>query len=117
AAAIHSAHALNVMPSYNEIDGIPSHANYWLLHDILRGEMGFTGAVISDYDAIEQLQTLHHVEPDLMHAAARALRTGVDSNTPDGEAYAKLPEALAQGLVTQTQIDDAVRRMLRLKFR
>jgi beta-glucosidase len=116
AAAIHSAHALNVMASYNEIDGIPSHANYWLLHDILRGEMGFTGAVVSDYEGIEQLVQLHHVEPDLLHAAVRALHAGVDSDLPDGAAYAKLPEALAAGLVTQAQIDMAVRRMLRMKF-
>jgi beta-glucosidase len=116
AAAINSAHALNVMPSYNEIDGIPSHANYWLLHDILRGEMGFKGSVDSDYEAIEQLVDLHHVEPDLMHAAARALHAGVDFDLPDGAAYAKLPEALAAGLVTQGEIDAAVRRMLTMKF-
>lgn len=116
AAAIQQAHALNVMASYNEIDGLPSHANYWLLHDVLRGEMGFTGAVVSDYYGIEQLEQLHHVVPDLMHAAARALHAGVDFDLPDGEAYAKLPEALAAGLVTQAQIDAAVRRMLRLKM-
>jgi beta-glucosidase len=116
AAAVHSSHALNVMASYNEIDGIPSHANYWLLHDILRGEMGFTGAVVSDYEGIEQLVTLHHVEPDFLHAAARAMHAGVDSDLPDGAAYAKLPEALSKGLVTQEQIDTAVRRMLREKF-
>jgi beta-glucosidase len=116
AAAIHSAHALNVMASYNEIDGVPSHANYWLLHDILRGEMGFTGAVVSDYEGIEQLQSLHHVEPDLLHAAARALHAGVDFNLPDDQAYSQLPQALAAGLVTQAQIDAAVRRMLRMKF-
>jgi beta-glucosidase len=117
AAAIRSANALNVMPSYNEIDGVPSHANYWLLHDILRGEMGFQGAADSDYEAIEQLQEYHHIEPDLMHAAARALRAGVDFDLPDGRAYALLPQALAANLVTQSQIDDAVRRMLRMKFR
>lgn len=116
AAAIRSSHALNVMPSYNEIDGIPSHGNYWLLHDILRGEMGFTGAVVSDYEGIEQLATLHHVEPDFLHAAARAMHAGVDADLPDGAAYAKLPEALAKGLVTQEQIDTAVKRMLREKF-
>ena len=115
-AAIHAAHALNVMASYNEIDGIPSHANHWLLHDILRAEMGFTGAVVSDYEGVEQLQTLHHVEPDLLHAAVRALHAGVDFDLPDGEAYAKLPDALAAGLVTQAAIDAAVRRMLRMKF-
>jgi len=116
AAAVRSSHALNVMASYNEIDGIPSHANYWLLHDVLRGEMGFTGAVVSDYDGIEQLVTLHHVEPDFLHAAARAMHAGVDSDLPDGAAYAKLPEALSKGLVTQEQIDTAVRRMLTEKF-
>jgi beta-glucosidase len=116
AAAVRSANARNVMASYNEIDGLPSHANHWLLHDVLRGEMGFTGAVVSDYYGIEQLATLHHVEPDLLHAAARALHAGVDFDLPDGEAYLKLPEALAAGLVTQTEIDAAVRRMLRMKF-
>jgi beta-glucosidase len=116
AAAIQSANALHVMPSYNEIDGLPSHANYWLLHDVLRGEMGFKGAVVSDYYGIEQLAEFQHVEPDLMHAAARALHAGVDSDLPDGAAYAQLPQALAAGLVTQSQIDDAVRRMLRMKF-
>ncbi len=116
AAALHSANARNVMASYNEIDGIPSHANYWLLHDVLRGEMGYKGAVVSDYYGIEQLEQLHHVVPDLMHAAARALHAGVDFDLPDGEAYLKLPQALAAGLVTQAQIDEAVRRMLRMKF-
>jgi beta-glucosidase len=116
AAAVRSTHVLNVMASYNEIDGIPSHANHWLLHDILRGEMGYTGAVVSDYEGVEQLQRLHHVEPDLLHAAVRALHAGVDFDLPDGEAYAKLPDALAAGLVTQGEIDTAVRRMLRMKF-
>lgn len=116
AAAIHAANARNVMASYNEIDGVPSHANHWLLHDVLRGEMGYTGAVVSDYYGIEQLNTLHHVVPDLMHAAVRALHAGVDFDLPDGEAYATLPQALAAGLVTQGDIDTAVRRMLRMKF-
>ncbi len=116
AAAIREANAFNVMPSYNEIDGVPSHANHWLLHDILRVEMGFKGSVVSDYYGIEQLQEIHHVEPDLLHAAARALNAGVDFDTPDGQAYSLLPQALASGLVSQQQIDDAVRRMLRMKF-
>ena len=115
-AAIQRANAQNVMPSYNEIDGVPSHANTWLLSKILREEMGFKGSVASDYSGIAQLNTIHHVEPDLMHAGVRALHAGVDFDLPDGEAYSKLPEALAAGLVTQAEIDTAVRRMLRLKF-
>lgn len=115
-AAIREGHALNVMASYNEIDGIPSHANRWLLQHLVRSELGFDGAVVSDYYGIAQLQTLHQVEPDLLHAAVRALHAGVDFDLPEGEAYAKLPQALAMGLVTQSEIDAAVRRMLRLKF-
>ena len=59
-----------VMPSYNEIDGVPSHANTWLLHDVLRGEWGFKGVVVSDYYGIEQLDTLHHVAADPASAAS-----------------------------------------------
>ena len=115
-AAVKRGHAQSVMASYNEIDGVPSHANNWLLNQILRKEMGFEGAVVSDYWGIDDLQRLHSVEPDLMHAGARALKAGVDADLPDGNAFAKLPEALAKGLVTQADIDQAVRRMLRLKF-
>jgi beta-glucosidase len=114
--AIERGNAQVVMPSYNEIDGLPSHVNGWLLKDILRGEMGFKGAVVSDYFAIKELAEVHHLADDQTSAAVRALKTGVDSDTPDGESYTLLPAALAQGLITQAEIDTAVRRMLRLKF-
>src|SRR5262245_9565872 len=116
AAAIQRANAMNVMPSYNEIDGVPSHANTWLLTKILRGEMGFKGSVVSDYWGIDELVKVHHVEANPLDAAVRALKAGVDFDTPDGNNYIKLPEALAAGRVTQAEIDQAVRRMLRLKF-
>jgi beta-glucosidase len=105
-----------VMPSYNEIDGVPSHANVWLLHDILRGEWGYKGALVSDYYGIEQLASLHHVEPDTPAAAIRALAAGVDIDLPDGIAYRTLADAVRQGRVAQSQIDAAVRRILELKF-
>jgi beta-glucosidase len=114
--AVQRGNAQAVMPSYNEIDGIPSHANKWLLGDILRGEMGFKGAVVSDYWGILDLTRLHHVEPDAMMAGVRALNAGVDVDFPDGDSYDKLPAALEKGLVTQAQIDTAVRHVLRLKF-
>jgi beta-glucosidase len=105
-----------VMPSYNEIDGVPSHANRWLLRDVLRGEWGFKGAVVSDYDGIQQLMTVHHVVPDLASAAIRALNAGVDVDLPDGLAYRTLVDSVHQGKVTEAQIDAAVRRILELKF-
>ena len=115
-AAIQRANAFNVMASYNEIDGLPSHANRWLLTDILRGEMGFKGAVVSDYRGIEELQELHQIAPDFTAAAVRAMHAGVDFDLPDGDSFSNLPKALADGRVAQSDIDNAVRRMLRLKF-
>ena len=105
------------MPSYNEIDGVPSHANHWLLEDVLRGEWGFTGAVVSDYAGIDDLVKLHLVEPDLSSAAIRALNTGIDSDLPDGQAYRTLVDSVRAGRVPEAAIDTAVRRMLTLKFR
>lgn len=114
--AIKQAHAMSVMPSYNEIDGVPSHANRWLLTDVLRGEWGFKGATVSDYFAVREMVGRHKMFASLDDAAVRAMAAGVDSETPDGEAYALLPKLVRSGRVPQKQVDDAVRRMLRLKF-
>ncbi len=106
-----------VMPSYNEIDGVPSHMNQWLLRDILRGEWGFDGAVVSDYGAVPELDTIHHVQPDLRAAARAALRAGMDCELPDGLAYRTLVEQVRAGLVPPEAVDAACKRMLTLKFR
>ena len=106
----------SVMASYNEIDGVPSHANGWLLNDVLRGEWGFKGAVVSDYFAIRELVTRHRMFGNIKDAADRAIAAGVDAELPDGEGYIHLPELVREGRVTQAEIDNAVRRMLRLKF-
>ncbi|RIJ32678.1 glycoside hydrolase family 3 N-terminal domain-containing protein [Henriciella mobilis] len=106
----------SLMASYNEIDGVPSHANGWLLNDVLRGEWGFKGGVVSDYWGIDDLVRLHGVEPDMEAAAVRALKAGVDFDLPDGNAFKLLPDALEKGLVTEEEIDTAVRRMLEIKF-
>jgi len=106
----------SVMPSYNEIDGVPSHANRWLLRDVLKGEWGFKGAVVSDYYAINELVTRHRMFGDVKDAAERAIRSGVDSETPDPQGYVHLVELVREGRVPQSLVDDAVRRVLRLKF-
>jgi beta-glucosidase len=106
-----------VMPSYNEIDGVPSHANVWLLQKILRGEWGFDGVVVSDYYAIEDLQNLHHVAGSPEEAARRALEAGVDCDLPSGGAYATLTQQVRDGRVPEELINAAVRRLLALKFR
>ncbi len=106
-----------VMPSYNEIDGVPSHANRWLLNDVLRGEWGFDGAIVSDYAAIGELASLHHIATDKAEAARLALAAGVDSDLPDGEAYRSLADQVRAGRVAIEAVDAACRRMLTLKMR
>jgi beta-glucosidase len=106
-----------VMPSYNEIDGVPSHANVWLLEKVLRGEWGFSGVVVSDYYAIDDLQKLHHIAGSPAEAARLALNAGVDCDLPSGGAYATLAQQVRDGRVSEEKINVAVRRILALKFR
>ncbi|HEY2465854.1 MAG TPA: glycoside hydrolase family 3 N-terminal domain-containing protein [Steroidobacteraceae bacterium] len=106
-----------VMPSYNEIDGVPSTANVWLLQKVLRGEWGFKGVVVSDYYAIEDLQRLHHIAATPDEAARLALKAGVDIDLPSPGAYATLTRQVRDGRVPVSSIDAAVRRLLTLKFR
>ncbi|MGB9609435.1 MAG: glycoside hydrolase family 3 N-terminal domain-containing protein [Bryobacteraceae bacterium] len=108
--------AMSVMPSYNEIDGVPSHANRWLLERVLRQEWGFQGFTVSDYEAIAQLATLHHVVADKDEAAVRALEAGVDTELPDIDAYGRLAELVRAGRISMETLDRAVARILRAKF-
>ena len=112
---IHTLPVMAVMPSYNEIDGVPSSANRWLLRDVLRGEWGFKGATTSDYFAIRELITRHHIAADPDGAAVRAMDAGVDMELPDGLGYKRLPDLVKAGKVSQAQVDEAVRRILTIK--
>lgn len=107
---------MQIMASYNEIDGIPSHANSWLLDDVLREEWGYEGLVVSDYFAIRELITRHAMFEDIDDATVRALEAGVDVELPHGDGFLRLPELVEDGRVSEAQIDTAVRRILRLKF-
>ena len=105
-----------VMASYNEIDGVPSHANRWLLEDVLRGEWGYRGAVVSDYYAIEDMARLHHIAPDNARAGEMALLAGVDVDLPEGAGFKDLAASVRAGRVPQAAVDNAVRRLLTMKF-
>jgi beta-glucosidase len=113
---VKQGNARSLMPSYNEIDGIPSHANHWLLHDVLRKEWGFDGTIVSDWQAISQLAKRHRVAANAAEAARQALAATVDVELPDVETYDTLVELVKQGKVPEAAIDDAVRRLLREKF-
>jgi beta-glucosidase len=105
-----------VMPSYNEVDGVPSHVNRWLIEDVLRREWGFHGIVVSDYFAIEQLVSRHHVAENKGDAARRALEAGVDIELPDPDGYPELVAMVKDGRVAESLVDRAVTHMLRAKF-
>lgn len=105
-----------VMASYNEIDGLPSHANGWLLNDVLRGEWGYQGAVVSDYYAIEDLQRVHHIAGSYREAAEIALAAGVDVDLPQGAGFQHLVQAVREGTVSMEAVDRAVARFLTMKF-
>ncbi len=101
------------MAAYNEIDGIYCHANRALLTDLLRGEYGFEGFVMSDGVAIDQLDA---VTGDRTASGALALNAGVDMGLWD-TGFQMLEEAVARGLVAESKIDEACRRILTVKFR
>lgn len=105
-----------IMTSYNSIDGIPATAHKYLLKDILRVEWGFDGFVFSDLGSIEGIAGTHRAAKSVKHAAALSLKAGVDADL-GGNAYSKnLISALDEGLVSMSDIDNAVVNILRLKF-
>ena len=105
-----------IMPAFTELGGTPMTAHKALLRDYLRGELGFDGVIVSDYNAIGEL-IQHGVAADLVEAAVLALKAGVDIDMM-AEAYRKgLPVALERGLVTIDEVDECVLRVLRLKER
>jgi beta-glucosidase len=115
-AAVKEARVASVMPSYNEIDGVPSHASRWLLDRVLRQEWGFDGLIVSDYQGIEQLAGRHHVAANNAEAARLALEAGVDLELPDRTAYSNLTDEVKNGRVSMDTLDRSVARMLRVKF-
>jgi beta-glucosidase len=115
-AAVTEGGIMSVMPSYNEIDGVPSHANRALLDKILRQEWGFKGHVVSDYYAIPQLQELHHITDSKEEAAQLALTAGVDIELPDPDCFPLLLKLVREGKVSEEAINTAVARNLRAKF-
>ena len=110
------AGALSVMTSYNSIDGVPSTANGTLLNGVLRGDWGFDGFVVSDLFSIDGLYQTHHTATDAEEAGIQALEAGVDVDL-GARCFATLKDAVQSGKVSKKALDQAVRRVLELKFR
>ncbi|MCC5995879.1 MAG: glycoside hydrolase family 3 C-terminal domain-containing protein [Oceanicaulis sp.] len=115
-AAITQLPVMSVMASYNEIDGLPSHANRWLLNDVLREEWGFDGVIVSDYFAVRELITRHQMLAEIDDAVVRAIDATVDIELPDPDGYPHLVRLVQEGRVAEADIDAAVRRLLTMKF-
>jgi beta-glucosidase len=115
AAAVRAGVAA-VMPAFTDLAGIPPTAHAPLLRGALRGQLGFRGVLVSDYDAIGELLR-HGIAADLTEAAVLALKAGVDIDMMSGAYRHGLPLALERGLVGMDEIDEAVRRVLELKER
>ena len=114
--AICEGGAKTVMTAYNTIDGGPCSANVWLLQDVLRHTWSFDGVVFSDLNAVNALYATQHVAADPAEAAALALKAGVDIDLGGYNYGGFLKEALQRGLVTEADIDRAVRHVLQLKL-
>ena len=116
-AAVQEAQVGSVMASYNEIDGIPSHVNSWLLDKVLRQEWGFRGYVTSDGGGLQMLVTMHHIAADNADAARQALAAGVDFDLSDGSVYRTVLDQVKEGKVPEWEVDRAVSRVLAARFR
>ncbi|KQP70555.1 beta-D-glucosideglucohydrolase [Microbacterium sp. Leaf288] len=104
------------MLGYQTTDGVPITVNDWLLNDVLRGEWGYTGTLITDWDNVGRMVWEQKVQPDYAHAAAAAVLAGNDMIMTTPGFFQGAQDALAQGLMTEEALDRAVARILLLKF-
>lgn len=112
---------ISVMAAYHELDGVPCHANTWLLRDLLRDQWGFQGYVVSDYFAIQELYNRpeahgHFVAENEKAAALLAVRAGVNIELPEPFCYKYLPELVEQGALQESELDQLIAPMLHSKF-
>lgn len=110
------AGALTLMTSFNDVDGLPSTGNRWLLTDILREEWGFDGMVVTDWNSSGEM-IAHGYAEDLKHATELSIAAGVDMDMMSFGFLNHIKELIDEGKLSEEDIDDAVRNILRLKYR
>lgn len=110
---------LTIMPGHNDIGGIPAHASKWLLTDVVKNEFGFDGFYISDMKDMDNLKTLHRTAVDQKDAMRQSVNAGMDMHMYSSDTtqfVVPMRQLLEEGLIAEDRIDDAVRRILRVKF-
>ncbi|PFG18384.1 beta-glucosidase [Propionicimonas paludicola] len=106
-----------VMIGYQSMDGVPITANRWLLNDVLKDEWGFDGLLVTDWDNVGRMVWEQQICADIAEAAVVAVRAGNDVVMTTPSFFEGAQEAVSRGLITEADIDEAVRRVLRTKFR
>lgn len=114
--AVEEAGVATVMTAHNELNGIPCHANPWLVNDILRGELGFDGFVVSDWMDIERLHSMHHLVPDVEEAFKLSVESGIDMHMQGAGYFEAVLDAVRSGRISERRIDEAAGKILRAKF-
>ena len=115
--AVKQANVYAVMPSYNEVDGVPAHANQWLLNQVLRKEWDFKGYVFADYGGLSMNCDFHKVSEDRPSAAVRGITAGVDLEAPRPDVYSHLFKLVENKKLQESVIDTAVARILRANLK
>jgi len=115
--AINRVNPAGIMPAYVEIDGMPAHANSWLLKTILRQEWNYKGVLVSDWWAVDQLFNKHRVAANRTEAALQAFNAGVTVDLPYGNNYKELIGLVKEGKISMADLDTAVAYVLRLKYK
>ena len=105
-----------VMAAHNELNGIPCHGNSWLLNDLLRDEMKFNGFIVSDWMDIERMHSMHHYLPSEEEAFRVSVEAGIDMHMQGDKYFETIVDAVRSGRISETRIDNAVRKILEAKF-
>ena len=116
-AASTGAGALSAMMSHNELNGVPCHTNRWLMEDILRGEWGFNGFIVSDWDDLEHVYDLHGTAESVKDAYKQAILAGMDMHMHGPAWNDAVVELVKEGKLPMESVDKAVKRILEVKFR
>lgn len=111
------AGAGSLMTAHNELNGVPCHANRWLVEDVLRGEGGFDGFVVSDWMDIERLATVHHTAANQKEAVYQTVLSGMDMHMHGPDFLEPLVELVKEGRIPEARVTESARRILRAKFK
>ena len=116
-AAVEEANVFTLMAAHNELNGIPCHADQWMMTDIMRGEYGFNGFIVSDWMDVDRIYDLHYAALTLKDAFYETIDAGLDMRMHGPDFLEKVVELVKEGKLSEVQIDRACSKILEAKFR